>query len=121
MEFNLFTHRCQLFVRPAGCLNGQYGPSSNCVPWKEQVHRSLEVRSVLQCPASDSSLLPLMVNTLAIPDDLQHIASQGEEDWDPAYVIHLYPVATLRNLLPYTIRYMMEVQQRQKHSKRFNL
>lgn len=121
VEFNLFTHRCQLFVRPAGCLNGQYGPSSNCVPWKEQVHRSLEVRSVLQCPASDSSLLPLMVNALAIPDDLQHIASQGEEDWDPAYVIHLYPVATLRNLLPYTIRYMMEVQQRQKHSKVFNL
>lgn len=52
-----------------------------------------------------------MVNTLAIPDDLQHIASQGEEDWDPAYVIHLYPVATLRNLLPYTVRYMMEVHQ----------
>lgn len=65
---------------------------------------------MLQCPAADSSLLPLMVSTLAIPDDLRHIASHGEEDWDPAYIIHLHPVATLRNLLPYTIRYMLEVQ-----------
>ncbi|XP_036950284.1 vacuolar protein sorting-associated protein 13C isoform X4 [Acanthopagrus latus] len=104
----LETYRCQLFVRPAGCLDGQYGPSSTCVAWKEQVHRSSEVRSVLQCPAVDSSLLPLMVSTLAVPDDLRHIASHGEEDWDPAYVIHLHPVATLRNLLPYTVRYMME-------------
>ncbi|XP_044053106.1 vacuolar protein sorting-associated protein 13C isoform X3 [Siniperca chuatsi] len=104
----LETYRCQLFVRPAGRLDGQYGPSSTCVAWKEQVHRSSEVRSVLQCPAADSSLLPLMVSTLAVPDDLRHIASHGEEDWDPAYILHLHPVATLRNLLPYTIRYMME-------------
>uniref|UniRef100_A0A8P4GHH0 Vacuolar protein sorting-associated protein 13C n=1 Tax=Dicentrarchus labrax TaxID=13489 RepID=A0A8P4GHH0_DICLA len=104
----LETYRCQLFVRPAGCLDGQYGPSSTCVAWKEQVHRSLEVCSVLQCPATDSGLLPLMVSTLAVPDDLRHIANHGEEDWDPAYVIHLHPVATLRNLLPYTVRYMME-------------
>ncbi|KAM9860925.1 intermembrane lipid transfer protein VPS13C [Aulostomus maculatus] len=104
----LDTYRCQLFVRPAGNLDAQYGPSSTCVSWKEQVHRSLEVHSVLQCPAADSSLLPLMVSTLAVPDDLRHIASHGEEDWDPAYVIHLHPVATLRNLLPYTIRYMQE-------------
>lgn len=103
--------RCQLFVRPAGCLDGQYRPSSSCVAWKEQVHRSSEVRSLLQCPASDSGLLPLIVNTVAVPDSLQHIASQGEEDWDPAYVIHLHPVATLRNFLPYSVRYMMEVRQ----------
>ncbi|XP_074513317.1 intermembrane lipid transfer protein VPS13C isoform X9 [Sebastes fasciatus] len=107
-QIALETYRCQLFVRPAGCLDSQYGPSSTCVAWKEQVHRSSEVRSVLQCPASDSSLLPLMVSTLAVPDDLRHIANHGEEDWDPAYVIHLHPVATLRNLLPYTVRYMME-------------
>ncbi|XP_059213226.1 intermembrane lipid transfer protein VPS13C isoform X2 [Centropristis striata] len=104
----LETYRCQLFLRPAGCLEGQYGPSSTCVAWKEQVHRSLEVRSVLQCPSADSSLLPLMVSTLAVPDDLRHISSHGEDEWDPAYIIHLHPVATLRNLLPYTIRYMME-------------
>ncbi|XP_038556520.1 vacuolar protein sorting-associated protein 13C isoform X2 [Micropterus salmoides] len=104
----LETYRCQLFVRPAGRLEAQYGPSSTCVAWKEQVHRSSEVRSVLQCPAADSSLLPLMVSTLAVPDDLRHIASHGEEDWYPAYVIHLHPVATLRNLLPYTVRYLME-------------
>ncbi|XP_078029066.1 intermembrane lipid transfer protein VPS13C isoform X7 [Epinephelus lanceolatus] len=104
----LETYRCQLFVRPAGPLEGQYGPSSTCVAWKEQVHRSSEVHSVLQCPATDSSLLPLMVSTLAVPDNLRHIASHGEEDWDPAYIIHLHPVATLRNLLPYTVRHMME-------------
>ncbi|XP_034470795.1 vacuolar protein sorting-associated protein 13C isoform X1 [Hippoglossus hippoglossus] len=104
----LETYRCQLFVRPAGPLDGQYGPSSTCVSWKEQVHRSSEVRSLLQCPATDRSLLPLMVCTLAVPDDLRHIASHGEEDWDPAYIIHLHPVVTLRNLLPYTVHYMME-------------
>ncbi|KAM6942753.1 intermembrane lipid transfer protein VPS13C [Xenentodon cancila] len=104
----LDAYRCQLFVRPAGCLDGRYVVSSTCVAWKEQVHRSSEVHSLLQCPASDSSLLPLVVSTLAVPDDLRHIASHGEEDWDPAYVIHLHPVATLRNLLPYTVRYMME-------------
>ncbi|XP_053190317.1 intermembrane lipid transfer protein VPS13C [Scomber japonicus] len=104
----LETYRYQLFVSPAGSLHGQYGPSSTCVAWKEQVHRSSEVRSVLQCPAADSGLLPLMVSTLAVPDDLQHIDNHGEEDWDPAYIIHLHPVATLRNLLPYTVRYMLE-------------
>ncbi|XP_070692075.1 intermembrane lipid transfer protein VPS13C [Pempheris klunzingeri] len=104
----LEAYRCQLFVRPAGGLDGQYGSSSTCVAWKEQVHHSSEVRSVLQCPATDSSLLPLMVSTLAVPDDLRHIANHGEEDWDPAYIIHLHPVATLRNLLPYRVRYMME-------------
>ncbi|CAB1424168.1 unnamed protein product [Pleuronectes platessa] len=104
----LETYRSQLFVRPAGPLDGQYGASSTCVSWKEQVHRSSEVRSLLQCPAADSSLLPLMVTTLAVPDDLRHIASHGEDDWDPAYIVHLHPVATLRNLLPYTLRYMME-------------
>lgn len=103
--------RSQLFVRPAGCLGGQYGPSSSCVAWKEQVHKSSEVRSLLQCPASQGGLLPLMVNTLAVPDSLQHIGSHGEEDWDPAYVIHLHPVATLRNYLPYAVRFMMEVRQ----------
>ncbi|XP_074521688.1 intermembrane lipid transfer protein VPS13C isoform X2 [Halichoeres trimaculatus] len=104
----LETYRCQLFVQPAGSLVGQYRPSSTCVAWKEQVHRSSEVRSVLQCPATDNCLKPLSVSTLAVPDDLRHIASHGEEDWDPAYVIHLHPMAMLRNLLPYTIRYMME-------------
>ncbi|KAL6113696.1 vps13c [Pungitius sinensis] len=103
----LEAYRCQLFVRPAGHLSGRYGPSSTCVSWKEQVHRSAEVRSVLQCPAGDSSP-PLMVSVLAAPDLLRHIASHGEEDWDPAYVVHLHPVATLRNLLPYTVRYLME-------------
>ena len=68
--------------------------------WKEQVHLSSEVRSLLQCPSTDSSFLPLMVTTLAVPDDLRHISSQGEDDWDPAYIIHLHPTATLRNLPP---------------------
>lgn len=101
--------RCQLFVQPAGRLQAQYAASSTCVAWKEQVHHSSEVRSLLQCPAVDSSFLPLMLSALAVPDDLRHIASHGEEDWDPAYIIHLHPVATLRNLLPYTLRYLLEV------------
>uniref|UniRef100_A0A3Q2DLX0 Vacuolar protein sorting 13 homolog C n=1 Tax=Cyprinodon variegatus TaxID=28743 RepID=A0A3Q2DLX0_CYPVA len=105
---DLDAYRCQLFVRPAGRLDGLYAASSSCMAWKEQVHCSAEVQSVLQCPASDSNLLPLMVSTLAVPDDLRHISSHGEEDWDPAYVIHLHPVAALCNLLPYTVSYIME-------------
>lgn len=76
------------------------------------MHHSSEVRSLLQCPSEINGLLPLTVSTLAVPDDLRHITNHGEEDWDPAYVIHLFPVATLRNLLPYTVRYMMEVRLR---------
>ncbi|CAL1603132.1 unnamed protein product [Knipowitschia caucasica] len=104
----LEAYRSQLFVRPAGALEPHYGPSLSCVSWKEQVHRSAEVSSQLQCPASDPGMLPLMVNTVAVPDQLQHIANHGEQDWDPAYVIHLQPVATLRNLLPYTVRHLLE-------------
>lgn len=104
------TCRCQLFVCPAGALEGQYNVSSTCISWKEQVHRSSEVAAVLQCLATDSGLLPLVVSTLAIPDELRHITSHGEDGWDPAYVIHLHPMVTLRNLMPYTVRYMMEVK-----------
>ncbi|XP_077376530.1 intermembrane lipid transfer protein VPS13C isoform X2 [Festucalex cinctus] len=106
----LDAYRCQLYVRPASGLSSEYGPSSTCVSWKEEVHRSSEVRSLLQCPPLDGGggVLPLMVSTLAAPDALNHIGSRGEDDWDPAYVLHLHPVATIRNLLPYTIRYMME-------------
>ncbi|XP_042169377.1 vacuolar protein sorting-associated protein 13C-like [Oncorhynchus tshawytscha] len=101
-------YRCQLFLQPAGHLEGQYGPSSTCIAWKEQVHLSSEVRSLLQCPSADSSFLPLQVTTLATPDHLSFISSQREDDWDPAYVIHLHPAVTLRNLLPYSIRYLLE-------------
>ncbi|XP_029622522.1 vacuolar protein sorting-associated protein 13C-like [Salmo trutta] len=104
----LDSYRCQLFLQPAGCLEGQYGPSSTCIAWKEQVHLSSEVRSLLQCPSADSSFLPLQVTTLATPDHLTFISSQREDDWDPAYVIHLHPAVTLRNLLPYSIRYLLE-------------
>ncbi|KAI9531704.1 hypothetical protein NQZ68_038852, partial [Dissostichus eleginoides] len=106
-HIDLETYRCQLFVAPAGPLSSQYGPSSSCVCWKEQIHRSFEVSSLLQCPSLDGSL-PLMVVAVALPDDLQHISSRGEEDWDPAYILHLHPGATLRNLLPFRVRYMME-------------
>ncbi|XP_027870640.1 vacuolar protein sorting-associated protein 13C isoform X6 [Xiphophorus couchianus] len=105
---DLEAYRCQLFVRPVGRLDGLYGSSSSCVAWKEQVHCSSEVQSVLQCPASDSNLLPLMVSTQAVPDDLRHISSRGEDDWDPAYILHLHPMAALCNLLPYTVSYIME-------------
>ncbi|KAM9422559.1 intermembrane lipid transfer protein VPS13C [Salvelinus alpinus] len=104
----LDSYRCQLFLQPAGRLEGLYGPSSTCITWKEQVHLSSEVRSLLQCPSADSSFLPLQVTTLATPDHLSFISSQREDDWDPAYVIHLHPAVTLRNLLPYSIRYLLE-------------
>ncbi|KAJ8412900.1 hypothetical protein AAFF_G00104820 [Aldrovandia affinis] len=104
----LDSYRGQLFLQPVGRLKGQYGQSSTCIAWKEQVHRSSEVLATLQCPASESSFLPLVVNTLAVPDDIRFISSQGQDDWDPAYIIHLHPAVTIRNLLPYSIRYLLE-------------
>ncbi|XP_041917347.1 vacuolar protein sorting-associated protein 13C isoform X2 [Alosa sapidissima] len=108
LHVTLESYRYQLFLIPVGNLEGQYLPSSTCITWKENVHMSSEVQSELLCPASSASFLPLVVKTFAIPDDLTFIAGQAEEDWDPAYIIHLYPAVTIRNLLPYSIRYLQE-------------
>ncbi|KAK3562082.1 hypothetical protein QTP86_027175 [Hemibagrus guttatus] len=104
----LDSYRCQLFLMPVGPLEGQYCESTTYITWKEQVHVSSEVRSMLQCPAKDSSVRPVFINTLAVPDNLCHINSQSEDEWDPAYIIHLHPAVCLRNLLPYSINYLME-------------
>ncbi|KTG38309.1 hypothetical protein cypCar_00041631 [Cyprinus carpio] len=104
----LEAYRSQLFLLPVGPLEDVYGASTTCIAWKEQVHVSSEVHAVLQCPATESRFLPLVVNTLAVPDDLSHIGSHEEGDWDPAYIIHLHPAVTLKNLLPYSIRYLLE-------------
>ncbi|XP_060797783.1 intermembrane lipid transfer protein VPS13C isoform X2 [Neoarius graeffei] len=104
----LDSYRCHLFLMPVGPFEGQYHESTTYIPWKEQVHVSSEVRSMLQCPAKDSSLQPVVIKTLAVPDNLCHIDSHSEEEWDPAYIIHLHPAVSLRNLLPYSIHYLME-------------
>ncbi|CAO2634463.1 Intermembrane lipid transfer protein VPS13C [Lemmus lemmus] len=103
----LDSYRCQLYVQPAGRLEQQYTQSTTYISWKEELHRSSEVRCMLQCPAVEVNFLPLIVNTVALPDELSYIGAHGE-DWDPAYVIHLYPPLTLRNLLPYSLRYLLE-------------
>ncbi|XP_004421707.1 PREDICTED: vacuolar protein sorting-associated protein 13C isoform X2 [Ceratotherium simum simum] len=103
----LDSYRCQLFIQPAGILENQYKESTTYISWKEELHRSREVRCMLQCPSVEINFLPLMVNTVALPDELSYICTHGE-DWDPAYIIHLYPTLTLRNLLPYSIRYLLE-------------
>lgn len=111
---SLFAHmgllfcRSQLFIQPAGDLEHQYKESTTYIPWKEELHRSSSVTGRLQCPAVQRSFLPLVVNTVAEPDELSHISAHGE-DWNPAYIIHLYPSLTLRNLLPYSLRYLLEV------------
>lgn len=103
-----FFCRCQLFIQPAGILEHQYKESTTYISWKEELHRSREVRCRLQCPSVEVNFLPLIVNTVAVPDELSYISTHGE-DWDPAYIIHLYPPLTLRNLLPYSLRYLLEV------------
>lgn len=105
----MYFNRCQLFLMPVGPLEGQYCASTTYITWKEQVHVSSEVRSMLQCPAKDNSLRPVFINALAVPDNLCHIDSQSEDEWDPAYIIHLHPAVCLRNLLPYSINYLLEV------------
>ncbi|XP_054543722.1 intermembrane lipid transfer protein VPS13C isoform X2 [Talpa occidentalis] len=103
----LDSYRCQLFIQPAGILEKQYKESTTYISWKEELHRSTEVRCMLQCPSVEVSFLPLIVNTVALPDELSYICTHGE-DWDPAYIIHLYPSLTLRNLLPYSLRFLLE-------------
>uniref|UniRef100_A0A5F8H0V3 Vacuolar protein sorting 13 homolog C n=1 Tax=Monodelphis domestica TaxID=13616 RepID=A0A5F8H0V3_MONDO len=103
----LNSYRCQLFIQPAGILKGQFKESTTYISWKEELHRSNEVRCILQCPSTERNFLPLIVNTVAIPDELSYISTHGE-DWDPAYIIHLYPSLILRNLLPYSLRYLLE-------------
>ncbi|XP_060030384.1 intermembrane lipid transfer protein VPS13C [Erinaceus europaeus] len=103
----LNSYRCQLFIQPAGHLKSQYRESTTYIPWKEELRRSTEVRSMLQCPSQEVSFLPLIVNTVALPDELSYISAHGE-DWDPAYIIYLYPPLTLRNFLPYSLRYLLE-------------
>ncbi|KAJ7311291.1 hypothetical protein JRQ81_006907 [Phrynocephalus forsythii] len=101
------SYRCQLFVQPTGILKGRYEPSTTYISWREELHRSSEVKCTLQCPSKEVSFLPLIVNTTAVPDELSFVAAHGE-NWEPAYIIHLYPTLTLRNLLPYSLRYLLE-------------
>uniref|UniRef100_A0A8D0HE95 Vacuolar protein sorting 13 homolog C n=1 Tax=Sphenodon punctatus TaxID=8508 RepID=A0A8D0HE95_SPHPU len=103
----LDSYRCQLFIQPAGILEGQYRESTTYIAWREELHRSSEVRCMLQCPSAEINFLPLIVITTAVPDQLNFIATHGE-DWDPAYIIHLHPTLTVRNLLPYSLRYLLE-------------
>ncbi|KAB0404968.1 hypothetical protein E2I00_016891, partial [Balaenoptera physalus] len=103
----LDSYRCQLFIQPAGILENQYKESTTYISWKEELHRSKEIRCMLQCPSTEVNFLPLIVNTIAVPDELSYICTQ-RTDWDPAYIIHLYPTVTLRNFLPYSLRYLLE-------------
>ncbi|KAM8974085.1 intermembrane lipid transfer protein VPS13C isoform 2-T2 [Pelodytes ibericus] len=104
----LNSYRCQLFLKPAGVLEGQFKESTSYIMWKEMLHRNSEVKCTLQCPPAEVSYLPLIVNCRAVPDEINFIASNGEKDWDPAYIIHLYPSLTIRNLIPYPLRYLLE-------------
>ncbi|NWH59236.1 VP13C protein, partial [Geococcyx californianus] len=103
----LHSYRCHLYIQPTGMLQGQFRESTTYIAWREELHRSSEVKCLLQCPASETNLLPLMINATAVPDELNFISTYGEE-WDPAYIIHLYPTLTVRNLLPYSLRYLLE-------------
>nr|XP_033776023.1 vacuolar protein sorting-associated protein 13C isoform X2 [Geotrypetes seraphini] len=104
----LDSYRCHLFLKPVGIFENQFKESTTYITWKEELHRSSEVRCILQCPSTEINYLPLIVNCIAIPDQINFISSHGEKDWDPAYIIHLYPPLTVRNLLPYSLRYLLE-------------
>ncbi|KAG8440222.1 hypothetical protein GDO86_006127 [Hymenochirus boettgeri] len=104
----LDSYRCQLFLKPVGALDGQFKESTCYITWKEMLHRKSEVRCTLQCPASEKNFLPLMVNCSAEPDQIGFISNNGEKEWDPAYIINLYPPLTVRNLLPYSLRFLLE-------------
>lgn len=108
VQLLLFSCRCHLYVRPTGIFEGQFRESTTYIAWREELHRSNEVKCLLQCPATETSFLPLIISSTAVPDELNFISSSVEE-LDPAYIIHLYPTLTVRNLLPYSLRYLLEV------------
>uniref|UniRef100_A0A8C3VAB0 Vacuolar protein sorting 13 homolog C n=1 Tax=Catharus ustulatus TaxID=91951 RepID=A0A8C3VAB0_CATUS len=103
----LHSYRCHLYVQPTGIFDGQFKESTTYIAWREELHRSNEVKCLLQCPATETSFLPLIISSTAVPDELNFISSSVEE-LDPAYIIHLYPTLTVRNLLPYSLRYLLE-------------
>ncbi|XP_061856365.1 intermembrane lipid transfer protein VPS13C isoform X2 [Colius striatus] len=103
----LHSYRCHLYVRPTGTLEGQFKESTTYIAWREELHRSNKVKCLLQCPATETNYLPLVISSTAVPDELSFISAYGEE-WDPAYIIHFYPTLTVRNLLPYSLRYLLE-------------
>uniref|UniRef100_A0A803VSL0 Vacuolar protein sorting 13 homolog C n=1 Tax=Ficedula albicollis TaxID=59894 RepID=A0A803VSL0_FICAL len=103
----LHSYRCHLYVQPTGIFEGQFKESTTYIAWREELHRSSEVNCLLQCPATENSFLPLIISSTAVPDELNFISSSVEE-LDPAYIIHLYPTLTVRNLLPYSLRYLLE-------------
>ncbi|MBN3293240.1 VP13C protein, partial [Polypterus senegalus] len=104
----LDSYRCHLFLKPAGSLKEHFQISTSYITWKEELRRSTVIRGVLDCPSSEVSFLPLRVNTYACPDQLNFISCQENDDWDPAYIIHLHPTLKIRNLLPYSICYLLE-------------
>uniref|UniRef100_A0A4W3HUG4 Vacuolar protein sorting 13 homolog C n=1 Tax=Callorhinchus milii TaxID=7868 RepID=A0A4W3HUG4_CALMI len=104
----LDSYRGQLFLKPVGELENKFKESTTYITWKEELHRSSEVRCTLRCPSTELNFLPFIVNTIAIPDELTFISSRGEDEWDPAYIIHLHPTVTIRNLLPYSLHYILE-------------
>ncbi|XP_058667729.1 intermembrane lipid transfer protein VPS13C [Ammospiza caudacuta] len=103
----LHSYRCHLYVQPTGIFEGQYKESTTYIAWREELHRSDEVKCLLQCPATETNFLPLIISSAAVPDELNFISSSVEE-LDPAYIIHLCPTLTVRNLLPYTLRFLLE-------------
>ncbi|XP_074405827.1 intermembrane lipid transfer protein VPS13C isoform X1 [Zonotrichia albicollis] len=103
----LHSYRCHLYVQPTGIFEGQYKESTTYIAWREELHRSDEVKCLLQCPATETNFLPLIISSAAVPDELSFISSSVEE-LDPAYIIHLCPTLTVRNLLPYTLRFLLE-------------
>ncbi|NWI85207.1 VP13C protein, partial [Pitta sordida] len=103
----LHSYRCHLYVRPTGVFEGQFKESTTYIAWREELHRSNEVKCLLQCPATETNFLPLIISSTAVPDELNFISAYGEE-WDPAYIIHLHPTLTVRNLLPYSLVYLLE-------------
>ncbi|XP_071298117.1 intermembrane lipid transfer protein VPS13C isoform X1 [Agelaius tricolor] len=103
----LHSYRCHLYVQPTGIFEGQYKESTTYIAWREELHRSNEVKCLLQCPATETNFLPLIISSTAVPDELNFISS-SVEDLDPAYIIHFCPTLTVRNLLPYSLRFLLE-------------
>ncbi|XP_063050952.1 vacuolar protein sorting-associated protein 13A [Engraulis encrasicolus] len=58
------------------------------------------------CPHLQDAESLFKVNMVAVRDTVTQHTS--EENWDPPYVLHLWPSVQLRNLLPYPISYCLQ-------------
>ncbi|XP_041957413.1 vacuolar protein sorting-associated protein 13A isoform X2 [Alosa sapidissima] len=103
----LGSYRAQLSLQPVNAVEGaeaEYGPSEG---FSYETVTSQPGECVEQaCSHLRDSECVFKVNMVAMRDTVT--LHSTEENFDPPYVLHLWPSVQLRNLLPYPITYCLQ-------------